>query len=175
MKKKNKPAVFKKVNAFLHLWLGLISGLVVFIVSLTGCLFSFQQEINEYKDHQLLFVKPPAAQTKTLSITYLNQLANSKLKGNASFITAFSNPGRSWEFMVYKPGNREAFWAVNTIETYKSVFINPYTGQVLGTKDYTKDFFILVKTIHWNLLLNDKYGQPIVGYATLIFVLLMLS
>ena len=172
---KNKPSVFKKVNAFLHLWLGLISGLVVFIVALTGCLFSFQQEITELKDRQLLFVKPPAAIAKTLSITQLNQLANSRLKGNASFITTFSDPSRSWEFMSYKPGNPNAFWAVNTIDTYQSIFINPYTGEVLGLKDYTRDFFIIVKTLHWNLLINDKYGQPIVGYATLIFVLLMIS
>lgn len=157
------------------MWLGLISGLIVFIVSITGCLFSFQQEITEFKDHQLLFVNPPAANAKTVSITRLNQLANSKLKGHASFITTFSDPRRSWEFMVYKPGNQQAFWFINTVDSYQSAFINPYTGKVLGIKDYKKDFFVIVKYIHWNLLLNDKYGQPIVGYATLIFVLLMIS
>ncbi|RYE19088.1 MAG: PepSY domain-containing protein [Sphingobacteriaceae bacterium] len=175
MKKKIKSAVFKKVNAFLHLWLGLISGLVVFIVALTGCLFSFQQEITAFKDHQLLFIKPPSSNTRTLSITKLQNIANQALKGNASFITTFSDPNRSWEFMEYQPGDQNAFWYFNTIKSYQSAFINPYNGKVLGLKDYRQDFFIIIKSIHWSLLLNDKYGQPIVGYATLIFVVLLIS
>ena len=148
---------------------------MVFIVALTGCLFSFQQEITEFKDHHLLFVKPPVANIKTKSITQLSQTANAVLKANASFITTFSAPNKSWEFMAYKAGDQKSFWFMGTVDCYKSVFINPYTGAILGVKDYTKDFFIIVKYIHWNLLLNDKYGQPIVGYSTFIFVLLMIS
>lgn len=175
MKKKNKPSVFKKVNAFLHLWLGLISGLVVLVVSVTGCLFSFQKEISELVSHHQQFIKPPSENAKTLSITQLQYLANNKLNGKASFITTYTDPGRAWEFMQYEAGDQNAFWILNTIKTYKSAFINPYTGEILGLKDYKKDFFVIVKYIHWSLLLNDKYGQAIVGYSTLIFVLLMIS
>ncbi|RYE29549.1 MAG: PepSY domain-containing protein [Sphingobacteriaceae bacterium] len=171
---KNKPSVFKKVNAFLHLWLGLISGLVVFVVAITGCLFSFQKEISEAVAHDLYFVKPPA-HAKTLSVTVLQQVANKALNGNASFITTFSDRSRSWEFMVYEAGDQNETWILNTIKTYQSAFIDPYSGKVLGLKDYKKDFFIIIKYLHWSLLLNNQYGQPIVGYSTLIFVLLMLS
>lgn len=31
----------------LHLWLGLSSGLVVFIISITGCIYAFQVEIQD--------------------------------------------------------------------------------------------------------------------------------
>ncbi|RYY30219.1 MAG: PepSY domain-containing protein [Sphingobacteriaceae bacterium] len=165
---------FKKINAFLHLWLGLISGLVVFVVAVTGCLFSFQKEISEAVAHDLYFVKPPA-NAKTLSITTLQQTADKALKGNASFITTFSDPNRSWEFMVYEAGDQNETWILNTMKTYQSAFINPYSGEILGLKDYKKDFFVIVKYLHWSLLLNNKYGQPVVGYATLIFVLLMIS
>ncbi|MGI4751722.1 MAG: PepSY-associated TM helix domain-containing protein [Janthinobacterium lividum] len=171
---RNNKSIFKKVNAFLHLWLGLISGLVVFIVSITGCLFSFQKEITEFLNHDQQFVSAPK-NARTLSITKLQTIANQALKGNASFITTFSDPARSWEFMAYQPGNRNAFWHFNTIKSYKSAFINPYTGKVLAVKDYKQDFFVIVKYIHWSLLLNDQYGQPIVGYATLIFVILLIS
>ncbi|MGI4022415.1 MAG: PepSY-associated TM helix domain-containing protein [Janthinobacterium lividum] len=165
---------FKKVNAFLHLWLGLISGLIVFIVAITGCLFSFQKEISEAIAHNQYFIKP-SANAKTLSITQLQTIANKALKGNASFITTYSDSCRSWEFMQYEPGNQNDLWILNSIKTYQSAFINPFTGEVLGVKNYKKDFFVIVKYIHWSLLLNNKYGQPIVGYSTLIFVLLMIS
>jgi uncharacterized iron-regulated membrane protein len=174
LKKKNNASIFKKVNAFLHLWLGLISGLVVFVVAITGCLFSFQKEISESLHRDQFFVSVPQ-NAKALSITKLQSIANHALKGNASFITTFSDPARSWEFMEYQPGNKNAFWFFGTIKSYQSAFVNPYTGDVLGVKDYKKDFFVIVKYLHWSLLLNNKYGQPIVGYATLIFVLLMIS
>jgi hypothetical protein len=37
---------FKKINAWMHLWLGLASGLVVLILGLTGCALVFEQEIK---------------------------------------------------------------------------------------------------------------------------------
>lgn len=175
LKKKKKPSVFKKVNAFLHLWLGLISGLVVFVVAITGCLFSFQKEITEVLAHGQQFITAPSANAKTLPITQLQSTAHKALHDDAVFITTFSDPNRSWEFMQYKPGNQNAFWFFDTIDGYRSAFVNPYTGKVLGVKDYKKDFFVIVKYLHWSLLLNNKYGQPIVGYATLVFVVLMIT
>ena len=37
---------FKKIIGKVHLWLGLTSGLVVFIVAITGCLYAFKDEIE---------------------------------------------------------------------------------------------------------------------------------
>jgi uncharacterized iron-regulated membrane protein len=37
----------KKLIGKIHLWLGLTCGLVVFVVSITGCLYAFQAEIQE--------------------------------------------------------------------------------------------------------------------------------
>ncbi len=45
----------------LHLWLGLASGLVVLIVSITGCLFVFQQEIAEALHKKWFFVTSSSA------------------------------------------------------------------------------------------------------------------
>ncbi|WP_158825937.1 PepSY-associated TM helix domain-containing protein [Mucilaginibacter lacusdianchii] len=164
----------KKAILFIHRWLGLVSGLVVFIVAITGCLFCFQKEISEAVYHKQMFVTPPK-QGVTLPLTRLNDIAQKTLKGKASFITTYNAPDRAWEFMCYQAGNQDAFWFFNTIDTYKSAFINPYTGQVTMVHDYETDFFVIVKYLHWSLLLNTKYGQPIVGYSTLIFVILLIS
>ena len=41
-----KKSWFRKIIGWLHLWLGLTSGLVVFIIAVTGCLYAFQDEIQ---------------------------------------------------------------------------------------------------------------------------------
>ncbi|HWB92516.1 MAG TPA: PepSY-associated TM helix domain-containing protein, partial [Puia sp.] len=56
-----------------------------------------------------------------------------------------------------------------------SVFVDPYTGEITGARDYKYDFFNVVKYIHWSLLLNTPYGQPIVAWGTLIFVVLLIT
>ena len=38
----------KKNIGFLHLWLGLASGLIVFIVALTGSILVFEDELDEF-------------------------------------------------------------------------------------------------------------------------------
>ena len=37
---------FKRIVVKIHLWLGLTSGLVVFILGITGCFWSFKEEIR---------------------------------------------------------------------------------------------------------------------------------
>jgi uncharacterized iron-regulated membrane protein len=162
----------------LHLWLGLASGIVVLIVSITGCLFVFQKEISEavYKDRY--FVTPPPAGTPAVTVP-LSQLQTraQKILGKDKLlndITVYRQPDRSWEFMAYN-FNDTALTYFGAVGYYESVFINPYTGAVLGTRDYKHDFFSIVKYIHWSLLLNTPYGQPIVGWSTLIFVLLLFT
>ena len=39
---------FKKGIRKLHLWLGLSTGLIVFIISITGAIYVFQEEITNY-------------------------------------------------------------------------------------------------------------------------------
>ena len=38
---------FRKFCLRLHLWLGLLSGIVVFIVCITGCLYAVKDEFND--------------------------------------------------------------------------------------------------------------------------------
>jgi uncharacterized iron-regulated membrane protein len=155
----------------IHLWLGLASGLVVFVVSLTGCLFSFQEEISNiyYKDR---FIVTPAESTRPLS--ELLKEATTSLGAPVNYITTYKDPSKAWEFMSYK-SNDTALTYFGTMERYTSVYLDPHTGRVTGFRDYKHDFFFVVKYLHWSLLLNDAYGQPIVGWSTAIFVLLLIT
>ena len=50
IKKKAAKSLFRRVSDWLHLWLGLSSGLVIFIVSMTGCLYVFEKDIREFTE-----------------------------------------------------------------------------------------------------------------------------
>lgn len=166
---------FKKLIGKLHLWLGLASGLVVLVVSLTGCLYVFQRELFEVAHHGALFVAPPPAGTKPLPYSVVYQKAVAALGPGAPvyYATAYRAPERAWSFMAYKGIPGKPYFG-GQIEVLKSAYVNPYTGQVTGIIDNKYEFFQLVKSVHWDLLLGDA-GRLVVSYGTLVFVLLLLS
>lgn len=173
-KKKKGKSLFRKVVEWLHLWLGLVSGILVVIISVTGCLFVFQQEVNNWYYHKTLYVTPE--QRPVLPLSQLLDKAQAALGPGkpASYITTYTAPDKAWEFSCYS-GNDTAITYFGAIKYYEAVYVNPYTGEVTGRIDFKRNFFSIVKYIHWSLLLNTKYGQPIVGWSTFIFVILLVT
>ena len=173
----NKQSKVNNLITWLHLWLGLITGIVVVIVSLTGCLFAFQQEISNWVYKEKYFVQPPAGMTQVMPLSRLKASAQKALGADKAitYITTYSNPERAWEFMAYKTGDLDALTFPGEVDYYESAFVNPYTGEVTGTLNYMTEFFTIVKYIHWSLYLSTKYGQPIVGWSTLLFVVSLIT
>ena len=152
---------FKKNVRLLHKWLGLTSGLIVFIVSITGCLFCFHDEIKDITRKEIRFVEDtgkPFLPPSVLREKALRVIPNAK-----STLVFYAARNRS--AVVYTSNGQGNFY----------VFMNPYTGKHLFTEDPTTDFFIIVEYIHLYLLLPDYIGKHIVAGATLIFILLLIS
>ncbi|MGV3502333.1 MAG: PepSY-associated TM helix domain-containing protein [Adhaeribacter sp.] len=167
-KKSSKPSVFRRINDWLHLWLGLVSGIVVFIVSLTGCFYAFQQEIKDavepwrFVEVQNKGFVPPSQLLDT-AMAYM--------------------PGKKPTGLTYS--NREGAAAVgfSSFEQgqrhFTAIFMNPYTGeflqkqQTLGNGEF--DFFRFILDGHRALWLPYDIGRPIVGVCTLIFLVLLVS
>ena len=53
--------------------------------------------------------------------------------------------------------------------------MNPYTGKVLKVKNMDKDFFRIIINGHYYLWLPPNIGQPIVTWATFIFLILLIT
>jgi len=174
--KKNKKSRFRKVSDWLHLWLGIASGLIVFIVAITGCIYVFQKEITEIIHHDKIYITPPK-NAKILPLNILNANVEKALgKGKkVGFINAYKDPARAWEFGTYKSGNPKSFFYFDSIDYYDLVLINPYTGKINLVADYKYSFFNIIKYIHWSLLINHPVGQQIVGWSTFIFVILLMT
>lgn len=169
-KKKNK---FKKLIGKIHLWLGLSSGLIVFIVALTGCIYVFSQEFTNIFRKNEMYVEQ---QEKAIPISKLWENTQSQLDSTfqISWVNVYNNPKKSYVFYAYK-GNENAITYFESIDYYKSIYVNPYTGKILRIYDEELDFFNIIKMLHWGLLLKTEYGQPIVGYSTLIFVIMLIT
>ncbi|MEN2398241.1 PepSY-associated TM helix domain-containing protein [Flavobacterium sp. MC2016-06] len=152
---------FTKQIRFLHKWLGLISGLIVFIVSITGCIFCFHDEIKDITRKEWRIVEP---QNKPFLLPSVLQ-EKAKQIAPKNKITMVSYYGKNRSAIVYTYSEKENQY----------LYFNPYTGQYLKTENPAADFFIIVEYIHLYLLLPDYIGKHIIGVATIIFILLVIS
>uniref|UniRef100_UPI0035669D92 PepSY-associated TM helix domain-containing protein n=1 Tax=Lutibacter sp. TaxID=1925666 RepID=UPI0035669D92 len=168
-----KKINFKKFIGKIHLWLGLTSGLIVFIIAITGCIYVFSDEFTNSFRKNDMYVQ---SQEKPLDLNKLWESTQQQLGPTfqLSWVNVYNNPTKSYIFYAYK-SNENAITYFENIEYYKSIYVDPYTGKILNIYNEELDFFNIVKMLHWSLLLKTEYGQPIVGYSTIIFVLMLIS
>ena len=152
---------FKKAILFIHRWLGFTSGLVVFVVSITGCIFCFQDEIQD-AIHSWRKVTEQTIPYATPS--RLKEVAVSKF------------PGSTADYIYYTGKDRPALALVNVkSQGLMNVYFNPYTSEVMHVENAQSNFFTVVEYIHLYLLLPPKIGTLVVGISVIIFVILMIT
>jgi uncharacterized iron-regulated membrane protein len=151
----------KRTILFIHRWLGFISGLVVVIVSITGCLYVFQDNIQ----NALYSYRKVEVQNKPYLLpSQLKQIALKQYpKGKSDFMAYYGEDRPAAVFIdIPKQGER-------------CVYVDPYTGKVLHDENYERNFFVVVENIHLYLLLPSAIGGQIVGWSVVIFVVLMIT
>lgn len=152
---------FKKAILYIHLWLGLASGLIVCFLGITGCILAFETEIRNLTE-PYQFVKKEYK--PLLPPSQLMAAVNEKMPNNFKVLS-----------MGYGPdGSASSGYYYDSLNYYVAS-VNPYTAEVLKVKDMNRDFFRIVVDGHFYLWLPPEIGQPIVASATLIFVILMIS
>lgn len=166
--------MFGRLNGWLHLWLGLITGLVVFIVSITGCIYVFTDEFKAvfYKDR--LFIEPQEQPAQPLSAMLENAREALGPEYRVSRFDIHPSSDRTWIFRAMETDpNGIGYW--DYYRYYYRVYVNPYTAEVVHVEDTRREFFQLVLDAHMRLLLGQKIGHPIVSYSVLVFVFLLFS
>lgn len=166
---------FKKTTHFLHLWLGLFSGLVVFILGLTGAIYAFSDEIKEWVYQDRLYVEAPAGAAR-LPLSKLLPIAEQAMGKDRKISRGELSQakGRTYMFRAMKL-NRKAFGYWNYYEYYHKVYLNPYTGQLVFKENAKREFFTVVLALHMNLLMGDNVGHFIIRWSVVCFVVLLLS
>ncbi|SDC38858.1 PepSY-associated TM helix domain-containing protein [Niabella drilacis] len=158
---------FRKFFNDIHLWLGLASGIVLFLVCLSGTIYTFRTEVEERLNKKVYFVD----YKEGMSPLPLQTLVAAVAKGQGSpvaGVTIPATPQKAWSFSI-KPKGKEKGRG-------KTVLVNPYTGIITGdTETGSSKFFMTMMKLHRWLLMEQSTGRIIVGIATLIFVVLLLS
>ena len=173
MSKKKSKYGFKYWVGKLHLWLGMASGIVVLILSITGCIYVFSIEITEALRNDAIYVSEVKQATIPVSKLWddtQNKIGN---KTKISSVKISNDPKKTWIFGCYK-ANEGALTYFGLIDYYQSIYVNPYSGEIMAIYDEEMDFFNIVKFIHWSLLIATDLGQQIVGWSTFIFVIMLI-
>ncbi|AZQ65054.1 PepSY domain-containing protein [Flammeovirga pectinis] len=161
-KKRKNESIFKYIMSVSHLWLGLLSSVVVFVVCLSGATYSFKTQIQELLNYDVVFSRD----SKGDDFVSINVLQN-QFESEGLLITSITIPETT---------------SRNILVTYKDqsdedghFYVDPENGKIIGASSRSAgDFFNLMKQIHKELLLG-KVGKQIVGASILIFVVLLTS
>lgn len=154
---------FKKAVNRIHLVLGLLSGLIVFIVSMTGACWVLQEEITDLTEAELT-VEPRAA--PFITPLRAREIALEVYPSRTIHGTAYGHSDEAVEVIFYE---------AEPEEFYHSVLLHPQTGEVLRTKDHRAGFFWFVLRGHLYLWLPPTIGAQLTRYGTMIFVLMLFT
>ncbi|WP_164122971.1 MULTISPECIES: PepSY-associated TM helix domain-containing protein [Sphingobacterium] len=170
--------MFKSWILWLHKWLGLLSGIVVVIVSLTGCIYVFHDDLKSVVYPAKYYITDSSKNKQVEPLPLSTLLAKSEKALGAgkkvSRVDLYPAADRTWVFRAMDlDESKHVFWDYYTY--YDRVFINPYTGQVQQIEDSKTEFFQLVLQTHMNLLLGKAIGKPLVAWSTILFIVLIIS
>ncbi|WP_299218223.1 PepSY-associated TM helix domain-containing protein [uncultured Aquimarina sp.] len=147
----------------LHKILGLVTGVVLFIVSITGCLWVFKEEIESFYDDYKYVI--PQDQ-EFLQASDIKELAEQVIPDKTIHGVIYGKPNEAIEVVFYE-AEPEVF--------YHSVYLNPYTGEFIKRIDNDAGFFGFILKGHLRLWLPDVIGSRVVSYSVLIFLIIMIS
>lgn len=164
MKSKQKYTLRKFLND-IHLWLGIASSLVLFIVCLTGTIYTFKSEIQSFLAPDMYTLTEIRKQV--VPIDELKAEVEQKSGGNVQRVVVSHKVNKPYVFSI---------GFADKEKKGETLYVNQYTSEIVGEgRGPANEFFMTVFKLHRWLLLDTNIGRPIVGVATIIFVILSIS
>jgi uncharacterized iron-regulated membrane protein len=154
--------MLRKIFFWLHLPIGVAAGLFIFIMAATGVLLTFERQIIEFVDRDIRFVPiPQDAQPRPMN-DLLDAVRRAGL-GDPTAIVVRNQPQAATLFSVGRN---------------KTVYVDPYSGAVLGVSSArAHDFFFAIERLHRALgapLGAKNTGHWLTAVSNLLFVILIL-
>ncbi len=171
----------RKLWLDVHLYLGLVAGLVLSVVGLTGGLLVFYQESQELLNPELFITSAPAESQPQLQA--LDNIVNAaeQAKPPLSEFNKLYYPRKAnmtYKFLYYVRDKNQA----NTKGDGYYVFVDPYSLKVNGTQIWhPKDHYwdrplpSFIMQLHWCLLLGRETGRITVGILGVLGFILVLT
>lgn len=155
---------FRKILFWAHLGTGVLVALVVLIMSVTGVALTYQRQVTAWADTRGMEAGPPQPGAQRLPPTELLRRVAESDAGRPTTVRWHADPERPAEVAI----GRE-----------RTLFVNAYTGEVLGQGNAAVRRFFQVM-VGWHRWLGvEGEGRPlaraITGAANLGFLFLVLS
>lgn len=151
--------VARRLASWTHLYFGLVAGLLLSVVGVTGTLLVFHDELDRLLDPHLHIVE---AGTSTVPLDQVVAAAAARLPEHTpSFIRL---PPRA--------GSPVEIWTDG--ESGPAVFVDPNTAAVLGTQAHGDSFTGWLFELHVELF-TGEVGHIIVGVSGIVLVVLLVS
>lgn len=150
----------------IHNWVGLYFGIVIAILSVTGAAVLFKDEIDVALNREVFTVDVPANPQRVSLQPVIDQLKKHYPEYTFRDVI-LSAPDESWRVNL-------DYRKIDSDSESRQVFVNPYTGEILGSRDYYKSFAFFLRNIHVRLY-ESYYGRQIVGLAGVALVVMTIT
>ncbi|MEG0950248.1 MAG: PepSY-associated TM helix domain-containing protein [Bacteroidales bacterium] len=151
----------KYIWTALHKWTGLVFGVLLTLICVTGAILSFEKELLPLTIHSRYYNTSPE-NTKPLKLQDLTE----KITQSA--------PGRQVKSITFPSDPKRNLVASFADDPQTEVYVDPYTGEIVGSFTYKGSFFSTVRELH-RFLLIGKPGRIITGTTSLFFVFILVS
>ena len=157
-------ARFRKIIFWCHLPVGVVAGLVILLMSVTGVLLTYERQITAWADTRAYRALPPQGTARLPVESLLARVAEAQPDSALSAVTLRSDP--SAPAAIGLAGGR-------------TVFVNPYTGEILGEgSTRVRKFFRFI--LDWHRWLGAQgegraTARAITGASNLGFLFLVVS
>ena len=153
----------RKIIFWIHLVCGVITGVVIFSMSITGVILTYERQINQWIAEGLYV--PVSEQVNRLSLEQLNQIRKVEYPDiRASQIVLTNHPGAP---VMFRAGRFDA------------ISLNPYSGQAMNTESESlSNFWTAITRFHrWFGAEGESrdIARQVTGVSNLAFLFLVLS
>lgn len=154
----------KAIAFYAHRWIGLTAGILLCIAGVTGSILIFWHEIDQamlvWRFGQVIPVGEP------LSVSAIAETVKTAYTGKGLTLSSLSFPEHANQpYMVS---------LLDAAEHYFEVFVNPYTGKILGDRQWETSWVGIIYGLHYKLLAGDT-GLLIMGIVALLTLILSLT
>ena len=160
----------RKLSKTLHQILSIVVGIFISIICFSGAMLIFENEFTEWQKPDLYNVTPLESGARPLTSLLPEILATQPQGAEITYIDIKDNPSKSYRIDIDFGDDKS-----------KTVFINQYTGKILGEEPDDIAFFTVMYRLHRFLLQSRPkgdgifWGKRIVGISTIIFVFIIIT
>lgn len=156
---------FRKIIFWLHLIAGVATGIIIFIMCVTGVILTFEAQIKDYAESNVRYVKAPENnQPKLTPSEIFAKLREAKPDAKPTGLTLKADPNASVSFALGREG---------------TLYMNPYSGEILGGDSKGVGNFFRVVT-DWHRWLgvggeNRAAAKAVTGFSNAAFLVLAIT